>query len=139
MSTPTVIVCSGRQHLPPLLLTPIPMITELADVLSEEPICLVEESEYSNLDEKITGDNLKESNTSSPREVPDITEFTNVSPKDNALNLPEVNPIVTESVAVFSKDLPDKLLLTHDIQHVIELIPGANFSDLPHPRSDRTK
>jgi len=42
--TPTVIVCSGHQHLPPLLLTPTPMITELVDVLSEELICHVEES-----------------------------------------------------------------------------------------------
>ena len=98
------------------------MITELVDVLSEEPICQMEESEDSNLDEKITGDNLKESNTSSPREVvPDITKFTNVSLKENDLNLPEVNPIVTESVIVFSEDLLDKLLLTRDIQHTIKL------------------
>ena len=87
---------------------------------------------------KITGDNLEESSTLSPLEVvPDITEFADISLKDRS-NLPEVNPIVTESV-VFSEDLPDKLLLTRDIQHVIELISGANLPDLPHPRLDPTK
>ena len=49
LSTHTVIVCSDR-HLPPLLPTPTPMITELIDVLSEEPICPVKESEDSDLD-----------------------------------------------------------------------------------------
>ena len=69
-----------------------------------------------DLDEKTTGDNLEESSTSSHLEVIlDITEFTDVSPKDNTLNLPEVNHNVTESVAVFSEDLPDKLLLPCDI------------------------
>ena len=109
------------------------MIMELVDVLSKEPICHVEESKDSDLDEKITGDNLEKSNTSSPLEViPDITEFTNVSPKDSALNLPQVNSIVNESIVVFSEDLPNKLLLMHDIQQVIELIPWANFFNLPH-------
>ena len=62
----------------------------------------MEESEDSNLDEKITGDNLEESNTSSPLEVvPDIIEFTDISPKDSALNLLEVNPIIKESITVF--------------------------------------
>ena len=76
-----------------------------------------------NLDEKITGDILEESSTSSLHEiVPDITEFTDVSPKDSTPNLPEVNHIVTEYITNFSEDLPDKLLLTRDIQHAIELI-----------------
>jgi len=140
LSTHTVIVCSGHQHLPTLLPTPTPMITELIDVLCEEPICPVEESEDSNLDEKITGDNLEESNTSSSLEVvPDITEFTDVSSKDSALNLPEVNPIVKESITVFFKNLPDKLLLTRDIQHAVELIPRANLPNLPHSTLDPTK
>ena len=113
------------------------MITEIVDVLSEEPICQAKESKDSDLDEKITGDNLGESSTSNPLEiVTDTTEFTDVSPKDNALNLPEVNPIIKESITVFSEDLPNKLLLTCDIQHAIELIPGANLPDLPHSRMD---
>ena len=92
------------------------MITELVDVLSEEPFFQAEESKDSDLDEKITGDNLEEYSTSSPLEViSNVTEFTDISPKDSALNLPEVNPIVTESVAVFSEDLPDKLLPKCDI------------------------
>ena len=83
------------------------MITELVDVLSEELICQVKESENSDLDEKITGDNLEESNTSSRLEVIlDITEFTDVSPKDNTLNLPEVNLNVTESLLSFLKTSP---------------------------------
>jgi len=45
------------------------MITELVDVLFEEPICQAEESENSDLDEKTMGDKLEESNTSSPLEV----------------------------------------------------------------------
>ena len=95
----------------------------------------MEESEDSNLDEKITGDNPEESNTLSPlKVVPNITEFTDISSKDSAQNLPEVNPIVKESIAVFSEDLLDKLLLTRDIQHAIELILG-----LPHPRLNPTK
>ena len=97
----------------------------------------MKESEDSNLDEKITSDKLEESNTSSPLEVgPDITEFTDISPKDSALNLPEVGPIVKESIIVFFKNLPDKLLLTCDIQHVIELILGAHLTGLPHSRLD---
>ena len=66
-------------------------------------------------------------------------EFTDVSPKDSTPNFPEVNPVVTEFVAVFSEDLPDKLLLTHDTQHVIELVSEASLSGLPHPRLDPTK
>ena len=116
------------------------MITKLVDVLSEEPICQAKESEDSGFDKKITGDNLKVSSTSNPLEVvPDITEFTDVSPKDSTLNLLEVNPIVKESIVVFSEEPPDKLLLTYDIQHVIELIPGANLPDLPHSRLNPTK
>ena len=54
---------------------------KLVDVLFYEPICQMEESEDSDLDENITGDNLKESRTSSHLEViPNITEFTDVSP-----------------------------------------------------------
>jgi len=62
----------------------------------------VEESEDSDLDEKITGDNLEKSSTSSHLEVvPDITEFTHVTPKDSTLNFPKVNLIVTEYYCLF--------------------------------------
>jgi len=64
----TVIVCSGRQLLPPLLPTPSLVIAELVDALSE--------------------------------------------------------------------DLSDKLSLTRDTQHVIELVSKVNLLDLPHHRMD---
>jgi len=71
------------------------VITEVVDVLSEELTRQAEESEDLDLDEKITGDNLEKSCTSSHLQfVPYITEFTDFSPKDNTLNLPEVNPII---------------------------------------------
>ena len=85
-------------------------------------------------------DNLEEYSTSSPLEtVPDITEFTDISLKESALNLPEVSPIVKESIIVLSKNLPDKLLLMRDIQHAIKLSPGDNLPDLPHFRLNPTK
>jgi len=71
--------------------------------------------------------------------TPVITELTDVFPKDITPNPPEVTPIVIEFAAVFSEDIPDKLPLTHDIQHVIELISWVNFSELTHPRLDPTK
>ena len=137
-----------------------PPVTKLKSG-SEESICQAEEPEDSDSDENITGDTLVESSTLSPLEVvpaiteftdishkdntlipsevtPVITELTDISPRDSTLNLPKVTPIVMESV-VFSEDLPDKLSLTYDIQHATELIPGANLSDLSHPRLDPTK
>jgi len=91
-------------------------------------------------DEEITGVNLAESSISSPlKAILVITELTDVFPKDNTPNLPEVAPIITEYVAVFSEDLPNKLPSMRDIRHAIELIPGAYLPDLSHPRLDPTK
>jgi len=119
------------------------VITELIDVLSEEPTFQAEESENSDLDEKITSDDLEKSSALSPLEfIPDITEFSDVSPTDSTLNLPEVNPIVTEFGDVFSEDLPDKLLLTCDIQHAQELIfPTCHIIGriLPHLLNSKSK
>ena len=35
---------------------------------------------------------------------------------------------------IFPKELPDSLLLMHDIQHAIDLISGSSLSNLPHYR-----
>ena len=45
----------------------------------------------------------------------------------------------TEFVDVFPKDLSDKLLPMHNIQHAIDLVPGASLLDLPHNRINPTK
>ena len=52
-----------------------------------------------------------------PETIPVTTEFTDISPKDNTLILPEVTPVITVFVAIFSEDLMDKLPPTHDICH----------------------
>ena len=127
------------------------MVKELSDIVPRD---------YDS-DKEITCDNFEESITSSPLEVVPvimeftdvslkgitpilsevtlmITELTDISLKDNTLNLSEVTPIITKSV-IFSEDLPDKLPPTCDIQHTIELILGANLSDLSHPRLNLTK
>ena len=49
------------------------------------------------------------------------------------------SPVITEFVAVFSEDLSDKLSLTRDIQHAIEIVSGASLSDLPHYKIDHVK
>jgi len=63
------------------------------------------------------------------------TEFTDVFPKDS---LPKVTHVTMEFNDVLSKDPSDKLPPTHNIQHVIDLTPGASLPDLLHHRIDLT-
>ena len=112
---------------------------------SEEFIYQVEETEGSNSDDKITGDNIVKSSTSFPLKVtPMISEFTNVftkdstlihlelsqmimeftdvSPKNSTLIHSEVTPVITEFINVCSEDLLNELIPMHDTQHANELV-----------------
>ena len=43
-----------------------------------------------------------------------------------------VAPIITDFTDVFSKDLPYQLTPIQNIQHAINLVPGATLSNLSH-------
>jgi len=90
LPTPTVIVYSDCQPLPPLLPTPSPVRVTIDKLSvtntesdSEELIYQAKYSENSDFDREFTGDNFEESSISSPLEaIPMIAEFINVSHKD---------------------------------------------------------
>jgi len=66
------------------------------------------------------------------------TEFIDVSPKDNTLIFSKLIYVITGIVEVLHEDPSDKLPPMHDIQHIIDLTPGASLLDLPHHRMDPT-
>ena len=100
--TPTVVVCSGRQPLPPLLPTPSPVRVTI-DKLSvtntesdfEELIYRAKYSEHFDFDREFTGDNFEEfSILSPPVTIPVIEGFIDVSHQDT-LTPPEVTLVIT--------------------------------------------
>ena len=93
----------------------------------------MEEPEDSNSNKEIMGDNIEEFSTFSPLEVILVAAVTNVFHEDNTLYLPEVTAVTIVFDDVLSADLLGKLPPAHDIQHAVDLIPGANLPDLPHP------
>ena len=56
----------------------------------------------------------------------------------NTPNSPEATPMITKLVDVLHENLPDKLPQTRDVQHTINLVPGASLSDFPHHKIDPT-
>ena len=109
----------------------------------------MEESEDYVSNEEIQGDDIEESSTPIPPEATPVitefievnsmtTEFTDIPPKDNTPIFPKLIHVIAEIVEVLHEDLPDRLQLMHDIQHVIDLTPGASLPDLSHHRIDPT-
>ena len=109
----------------------------------------MKESEDYVSNEEIQGDDIEESSTPIPLEATSVitklaevtfvtTEFIDVSPKDSTSISPKLIHVITEIVEVLHEDLPDRLQLMHDIQHVIDLTPGASLPDLSHHRIDPT-
>jgi len=147
LPTPTVIVFSACQPLPPLLPTPSPIrvVIDKMHVTNtesdfEEFIYKVREPEESNSNKEIMGGNIKESSTSSPLEMILMTiAFTDVFPEDSTMFLPKVTPVTMEFDDALSEDLSRKLPLTRDIQHAVDLIPGASLPDLRHSRLNSTE
>ena len=62
------------------------------------------------------------------------------SSEEETQDLPsEVVPILKEFAQVFLDELPDRLPPMRDIQHAIDLVPGATLPNLPHYRLNPTE
>ena len=63
---------------------------------------------------------------------------SDVSLKDNTLISPKLTHVITGITEVLHEDLLGKLPPTRDIQHIINLVLGANLPDLSHHKMKPT-
>ena len=54
-----------------------------------------------------------------------------ITKESNTVIPPEVTLVIAEFANVFAEDLSDKLPPMCDIQHVIDLVPGASLRTFP--------
>ena len=61
-------------------------------------------------------------------------------PKGSVTSIPsEVTSMIDEFVDVFPEDRPNQLPPMRDIQHAIDLVPGASLRNLPHHTMNPTE
>ena len=106
----------------------------------EKFIYQVKKSEDFSTNKEIMGGNIEESSTLSPLEVIFVTtEFTDVFRENSTQFLPEVTTVTMEFDDVLSEDLSGKLPPMHNIQDVVDLIPGPSLPNFPHPSLNPTE
>ena len=86
---------------------------------SGKVISQAKELAYYDSDEEIKGDNIVQYSDSS-RERSDDYKFIDIFLKDSTLISPEVTPVITEFVDIFSENPLDNPSPKRDIQHAIE-------------------
>ncbi|KAK8951621.1 hypothetical protein KSP39_PZI004098 [Platanthera zijinensis] len=77
------------------------------------------------------GEFLRDSAESDIIYVVAATRVTEVAPVDHP---PAVRPLLGEFADIMPEELPDELPPARDIQHAIDLVPGASLPNLPHYR-----
>ena len=68
-----------------------------------------------------------------------VLAIKEITKEANTAIPPKVTPMIAEFADVFPEDLPDKLPPMRDIQHTIDLVPGASLLNLLHYRMNPTE